>query len=112
MISFLLNVFRLLRAIYIGIIKDQEFRALFFLLGTLLLGSTIFYAQFEAWSYLDALYFSVMTMSTIGYGDFVPTTNFTKIFTIIFSFISTSVFVAINAKIVMIIVNRKQDKRR
>ncbi|XP_058101228.1 two-pore potassium channel 3-like [Magnolia sinica] len=33
---------------------------------------------------VDALYFSVVTLCTIGYGDIVPNTNFTKIFTCVF----------------------------
>ncbi|KAL6006376.1 hypothetical protein ACLOJK_037327 [Asimina triloba] len=33
---------------------------------------------------IDALYFSVVTLCTIGYGDIVPKTNFTKIFTCLF----------------------------
>jgi hypothetical protein len=37
-----------------------------------------------AWSALDALYFSVVVMSTVGYGDFSPSTPFTQAFTILY----------------------------
>ena len=37
-----------------------------------------------SWSVLDALYFSCVCLSTIGYGDLVPTTNGGKIFAAIF----------------------------
>ncbi|XP_021735296.1 two-pore potassium channel 3-like [Chenopodium quinoa] len=33
---------------------------------------------------VDALYFTVVTLSTIGYGDIIPASNFTKLFTCIF----------------------------
>ncbi|KAL6983272.1 hypothetical protein U1Q18_016662 [Sarracenia purpurea var. burkii] len=33
---------------------------------------------------VDALYFSVVTLCTIGYGDIVPDTTFTKLFTCVF----------------------------
>ncbi|KAL8150897.1 hypothetical protein V2J09_020705 [Rumex salicifolius] len=33
---------------------------------------------------IDALYFTVVTLCTIGYGDIVPSTTFTKLFTCIF----------------------------
>lgn len=33
---------------------------------------------------VDALYFAVVTLCTIGYGDIVPDTNFTKLFTCVF----------------------------
>jgi len=45
-----------------------------------------FYTFLEGWSYLDALYFSVITATTVGYGDFVPITSAGKIFTIIYAF--------------------------
>ncbi|WGK66238.1 potassium channel family protein [Croceiramulus getboli] len=42
---------------------------------------TVVYRFAEGWPWLDAYYFSVMTLSTVGYGDLAPTTPFTKIFT-------------------------------
>jgi hypothetical protein len=117
MLGFFLNLFKLLRAIWHGIKFDEEFRVLLVVLLTLLLGSTCFYWSVEGWGFIDALYFSVMTMSTIGYGDLAPTTAFSKIFTIIFALLSIGVFVAVVSKIVTIILaekkaskNRKQNK--
>ena len=37
----------------------------------LLLGAQIF-SSWEGWTYLDACYFSFVTLSTIGFGDLVP----------------------------------------
>lgn len=45
---------------------------------------TVFYKLAEGWSILDALYFTVITLTTIGYGDLHPTTDVAKIFTIFF----------------------------
>ena len=48
------------------------------------------YQQIEAaqrWSYVDSLYFTVITVTTIGYGDLAPQTDIGKIFTIFFSFL-------------------------
>jgi hypothetical protein len=47
----------------------------------LLIGGTIFFHELEGWSYVDAFYFSTMTLTTIGYGDLAPTSDFTKIIT-------------------------------
>lgn len=103
MISMIINAFRFLKYFYIGLRQDSEFRTLFILLLFLILGSTTFYHGIEKWSIIDSLYFSVMTMSTIGYGDFIPTTPFSKIFTILYTFLSIGAFATITAKIVTIV---------
>jgi voltage-gated potassium channel len=51
---------------------------------TLVIGTT-FYALNEGWGVLDALYFSVVTLTTIGYGDLHPTSDVGKVFTIVYS---------------------------
>jgi len=38
----------------------------------------------EEWSWLDAIYFCVVTVSTVGYGDFTPTTTLGKWLAIIY----------------------------
>ena len=108
MVSFLFNILKLLHVFLHGVRESQEFRILFYLLVTLLSGSTLFYSNVEGWSLIDALYFSVMTMSTIGYGDLAPTKDISKLFTIFFAFLSIGVFVSLNAKVVLISLNNKK----
>jgi voltage-gated potassium channel len=38
-------------------------------------------------------------MTTIGYGDLAPTTDISKIFTIIYAFITIGIFVSLAAKL-------------
>ena len=45
---------------------------------------TIFYHFVEELKWLDALYFSVITLTTVGYGDFSPQTDTGKLFTIFY----------------------------
>ncbi len=45
---------------------------------------TVFYKLVEGWSFIDALYFTVITLTTIGYGDLRPSTDLSKGFTIVF----------------------------
>jgi voltage-gated potassium channel Kch len=98
MITFFISFYRFIKILYLGIKNDSEFRFLLFFILALLTGSTIFYCNIENWSIIDSLYFSVMTMATIGYGDFVPTTPFSKVFTIIYTFLSIGAFVSFTAK--------------
>ncbi len=54
----------------------------------LLIIGTLFFSWAEGWSIVDSLYFSSATITTLGYGDFVPTTDLSKIVTTIYSLIS------------------------
>ena len=63
-------------------------------MGILLLGGTVFYSRFEGWSPLDSLYFSVITLTTVGYGDLHPTTAASKVFTILYIFIGLGIILA------------------
>lgn len=65
--------------------KRLVFAVVFFVV--LLGGASFFYSSIEGWNTLDSVYFTVATVTTVGYGDFVPLTNAGKIFTIFFSFI-------------------------
>lgn len=50
----------------------------------ILVVGTSFYTLVEDWSVIEALYFTVITLTTIGYGDLHPTTEFSRVFTIFF----------------------------
>ena len=52
---------------------------------------TVSYHILEGWRWLDSLYFSVMTATTIGYGDFHPVTDYGKMFTMVYVIASIGV---------------------
>jgi voltage-gated potassium channel len=68
-----------------------RFWATLFLLVILIgLGAQI-YHMVEKWSYFDSLYFTIITITTIGYGDIYPIPFYGKIFTMIFPFIGIGI---------------------
>lgn len=97
MVGFLLLARRVARAFRV-VVGDPEFRALGSLLLLLLAIGTVFYRQVEEWSWVDSIYFCVVTLSTVGYGDFAPTTDGGKLFTIFYIFMGISVLVGFGSK--------------
>lgn len=89
--GFLLVFIRFFRTLRDGL-REPEFRALLVTVLVILGTGTTFYHRLEGWSWLDSLYFTVVTLTTIGYGDLVPTQPVTKLFTIVFIFVGLGVF--------------------
>jgi voltage-gated potassium channel len=72
------------RLLLLDVISDKESRPVFYWAGGMLLAGVLVYHWLEGWSYLDALYFCVVSLATVGYGDLTPTTPLAKLFTIIY----------------------------
>lgn len=66
---------------------------IFFTILIVLTGS-IFYHNVEHWKWLDSFYFSIMTLTTVGYGDLTVKHDISKIFTIIYSIIGIGMFLS------------------
>jgi len=76
---FFFLIVRFFRSILTGL-QDREFRALFTWVVAVIVIGTVFYSRVEGWRPLDALYFTIITLTTVGYGDFAPKTDAGKIF--------------------------------
>ena len=48
----------------------------------LLTTGTVCYHFLEDWSWVDSLYFSVVAVTTVGFGDITPSTDPSKLFTV------------------------------
>ena len=93
MVPFFYMFYRIGRGIWQSL-KDPEFEALFSLVLIILGCGTYFYHYIEEWSWLNSFYFSVTTLTTVGYGDFSPHTDAGKLFTVAYLLVGIGVLLA------------------
>ena len=72
--------------------KAAIFGALTVVALCILIGSTVFFHYQEGWAWIDAWFFTVTTISTVGYGNLVPATDLGKIATTVLIFSGIGVF--------------------
>ena len=94
MIPLLLAARELGRAIA-AVWRDPETKALPIVAGALVLTGTIFYWRLEDWTIIESLYFCIVTLTTVGFGDLTPTTDAARIFTMIYILTGFGVLVAL-----------------
>jgi voltage-gated potassium channel Kch len=69
---------------------------------------TVAFHFLEDWSWVDSLYFSVVAVTTVGFGDLVPTTDAAKLFTVAYVIAGISVLgLFLNERL-----RRSQHRRR
>jgi hypothetical protein len=66
----------------------------------------------EDLSFFDALYFTIVTISTIGYGDIHPTTTQGKILAIVIIVLGVAIFLGVVANATQLLLQRKQEHLR
>jgi len=91
--------------------KDTEFRGLFWSVLAFLFLGTLFYRAIEEWSWIDSFYFTVITLTTVGYGDFSPQTDIGKLFTVIYIIMGLGMLSSFIIKLATINVPRNERKR-
>jgi len=64
--------------------KKAIIRAFAIILLYLVIGTAVFAAWMEDWNAIDAVYFTVATFTTVGYGDLFPVSKGQRIFGIFF----------------------------
>jgi len=82
--------------IFRNALEDPAIRGLLVVLAVILGTGTVSYHIIEDWSLLNAFYFCVVSLLTVGYGDLTPTTDFGKLFTVCYLFIGVG-FIATSA---------------
>ena len=110
MIPLLLAFRGLARALH-AVWRDPETKAPPVVAGVLILTGTLFYWRFEDWTFIESLYFCIVTLTTVGYGDFSPTTAGTQIFTIIYILTGFGVLVALLTSVAQQYLRLKAEPR-
>lgn len=90
---------RALRRLLALLLRDPQFMRLLGVVILILASGAHIYHRLEGWSYLDALYFTVITLTTVGYGDFSPHTSLGKIFSMLYIFLGLGILGALIAMI-------------
>ena len=84
---------RLFTGLFRDLLADPRARPIFIYSFILVIANAAIFHYLEGWSWLDSIYFVIITFTTIGYGDFSPTMPLTKVITI---------FVALNGVAVLL----------
>lgn len=72
----------------------------------LLIFASVVYMALEGWSLLDSLYFVVSTVTTVGYGNIVPSNSASEAFTVFFMLLSMSLLVFASGNLLLGVARR------
>lgn len=82
---------------------------IFLTLVGILVSSTVFFHFIEGWSWVDSYFFTVVTISTVGYGNLVPVTMAGKLATTFLIFGGLGVFALAIHEFARIQIHKRQE---
>ncbi len=68
---------------------------------------TVAMMYLENFSFIDSLYFSVVSLTTVGYGDYSPETTGGKIFVMVYLLVGIGIIAALASNLVKSVVARR-----
>jgi len=87
--------------------RDPRSRGLVVLVAGLIGGGTVFYQRVEGFGWIESLYFTVITLTTVGYGDLAPSTTAGRLFTVFFVLIGVGLLVAFVSEVARTMIDRR-----
>jgi len=111
MVIAFIGLYRIFRRLW----NEPPFRALMLVEAMLLAVGMVFYHNVEGWSWLDAAYFCIVTMATVGYGDIHPVTPYGRLFTIIYIILGVAmlgVFIQLAGKTAFAALQESVERRQ
>lgn len=79
--------------------RSASLLALLLTLAAVIAAGTVLFRHLEGWSWIDSYFFTVVTLSTVGYGSLVPETDAGKIATTIFIYVGLGIFALVIQRI-------------
>ena len=82
-------------------LQEPRTRGLVYATLLIIVFGAVFYRVVEGWRWLDAFYFTVITLTTVGYGDLAPQSDAAKLFTVFYILVGLGIlgsFVALIAE--------------
>lgn len=89
------------------VFADSRVRGLLSFALMLISMATVVFWLLEDWSLLDAAFFAVATISTVGYGNVVPQTTAGIIFCMVYIILGLGVFVAAASAVAEALIRRR-----
>jgi voltage-gated potassium channel len=90
-------------------IEIQTFAAASALISLIAIG-TLGFRYLEGWSWISSFYFSVTTLTTVGYGDLYPTTEASRLFAAIYILLGVTIALAALGLIGRSYLERREDR--
>jgi hypothetical protein len=93
----------------VDIFSDVKVRGLLLFTMSLIALATILFWWIEGWPWIDAAFFAITTISTIGYGNITPVTTAGKLVTMGYIMLGLGVFVATTSAVAEALVRRREQ---
>jgi voltage-gated potassium channel Kch len=93
------------------VFANEKVRGLLIFTFGLIALATISFRLIEGWAWIDALFFAVTTISTVGYGDITPQTTPGKVVTMVYILLGLGVFVAATSSVAEVLIKRREQVR-
>jgi hypothetical protein len=82
----------LFRSVYMAF-QNPRVHAALLICALIAVTQAFVFTWVEGWSFLDAFYFAVVSIATVGYGDLTPTTSLGKVLCLVFLVVGIGIFV-------------------
>ncbi len=90
----------------------QQLRNALITLIAVIVLSTVYFMVAEDLSYGEAIYFSIVTMSSVGYGDILPQTLAGRVGAVFFIVFGAITFLVVVAQATEMMLNRREDEHK